>query len=191
MLNQFGPIAVQALKEPREAATTMLSMGVPRQALWPAFLLLVVLSVILMSVSNATSGPTGAAIFSPFALVGMSAIAGAASVFAVFRVGQLMGGTGSFEEALLLTVFLQGIIFVGQVIEVFLFFTLTPISSLFSIVLLVLTFWLNLNFIATLHGFSSLGRAFVVLLLASLAVAVVLGIAMQMAGVELVGLSNV
>jgi hypothetical protein len=191
MLQPFLPVAGQALREPREAATTLLSMGVPRSALWPAFGALVALSVILISVGGLAPSavPSATAIMSPFALATMSGIAGAASVFAVWKVGASMGGTGSLQETLLLTVFLQSIIFAGQLIELVLVFVMPPIAGLFSIGLVVLTFWLNINFIAALHGFPSLWKALGVLLLASLGVALVLIFAMSLFGVQVMGLA--
>ena len=99
----------------------------------------------------------------------------------------------NLDEALLLTVFLQAILFTGQLIELGLLILLPPIAGLFSVALIVVAFWLNINFIATLHGFSSLWRAFGVLVIATVAVALVLVFLMTLTGIgpEMVGAPNV
>lgn len=185
MLKTFVPVAAQALREPREAASTLMSMGVPAVALWPAFGALVCLSVILSFLSAGIEQVPDQASLSPLVLAFSSAVAGAASVFFVWKIGTAMGGTGKFEEALLLTVFLQGLIFAGQLVEFALYFFMPALSGLFSIAIIILTFWINLNFIAALHGFASLWKSFGVLLLASLGVAVILVFLMSLLGVQL------
>jgi hypothetical protein len=184
MLNTFFPIALQALREPREAASTLMSMGVPVVALWPTFGALVCLSVILSFLSGGLEQTAGQAALGPLVLAITSAVAGAASVFLVWKVGAAMGGKGRFEEALLLTVFLQGLIFAGQLVEFLLFLFVPPLSGLFSLAIILLTFWINLNFIAALHGFASLWKSFGVLLFASLGVALILIFLMSLLGVQ-------
>ena len=186
MLNIFFPVVAQALREPREAASTLMAMGVPHAALWPAFGALVALSVILSFVTGGVDQSANEAALGPLMLAISSAVAGAASVFLVWKIGVAMDGKGSFEETLLLTVFLQGVIFAGQLVEFVLFLFMPPLSGVFSIALIVLTFWINLNFIAALHGFPSLWRAFGVLLFASLGVALILIFLMSLAGVQFI-----
>ncbi|MEM9969980.1 MAG: YIP1 family protein [Pseudomonadota bacterium] len=187
MLQPFIPIARQALSDPREAATTLMSMGVPRDALWPAFGLFVVLSAFLGSASQLISpAPQGLAM-SPVLFAIVSGLAGAVSVFAIWRIGRAMEGTGSFQETLLLMVFLQGILFAGQLLELFLLLALPPLSGFFSIALVVFAFWLNINFVAALHGFTSLWRAFGCLLLASAGVALALIFLLTLFGVQQTG----
>ena len=156
MLNTFIPIAAQAVREPREAASTLMSMGVPTAALWPAFGALVCLSVILSYLSGGLEPAAGQVSVGPLVLAVTSAVAGAASVFLVWKVGAAMDGTGRFEEALLLTVFLQGIIFAGQLIEFVLYLFVPTLSGIFSIAIILLTFWINLNFIAAVEYFCNL-----------------------------------
>ncbi len=186
MWQPFLPVARQAINEPREAASTLMSMGVPREALWPAFFLFVVLSALLGSATEMLRPTVQGIPLTPFPFAFISGVAGAASVFAIWKVGQAMEGTGSFEETLLLMVFLQGILFIGQLIEFVLFIVAPPLSSLFSIALIVFAFWLNLNFIAALHGFTSLLRAFGCLIMASAGVALVLIVLLTVFGLPLV-----
>ncbi|MXQ07589.1 hypothetical protein GQ651_06995 [Alphaproteobacteria bacterium GH1-50] len=184
MLQLFVPLARQALTEPREAASTLLSMGVPKAAYWPAFFALVALSVILNEVvALMTPGPAIGPQIAPLVMAALTALISAVSVWAIWKVGRAMGGTGSFDEALLLTIFLQAILFTGQLVEVGLMLILPPIAGLFSVALIILAFWLNVNFVAALHGFTSLWRAFGALILATLGVALVLIFLMTLTGI--------
>ncbi|MDD9921003.1 MAG: hypothetical protein OXQ92_01795 [Boseongicola sp.] len=186
MLAPFIPPARQAITQPREAAVTLMGMGVPREALWPSFALLVLLSAILTYLgSGAATGEQ--IVFTPFHFVLVSALAGAASVFAIWKIGGAMGGTGTFENTLLLMVFLQALLFTGQLIEFGIFLIAPPIASLFSIVLIVWAFFVNLNFVAALHGFSSLLRSLGCLLLASFGVALVVVSIMAFLGIQMPG----
>ena len=184
MLSAFISLGRQALTEPREAAATLLSMGVPREAHWTAFFLLVVLSVLLNEIVGMMSPaePLAFAI-TPIIMVMLTALISAVSIWAVWKVGQSMGGTGTFEETLLLTIFLQGILFAGKLVEFVLMLAMPVLAGLFSLALVIFAFWLNINFIATLHGFSSLWRAFGVLMLATLGVALVLVFLMTLTGI--------
>ena len=194
MLSVFLNLGRQALSEPREAAATLLSMGVPREAYWPAFFLLVVLSVLLNEVLSLISpAPPLAPTIPPIVMGLITAVISAVSIWAVWKVGQAMGGTGTFNETLLLTVFLQGILFAGQLVELVLLLAMPVLAGLFSLALVLFALWLNINFIATLHGFTSLWRAFGVLIMATLGVALALVFLMTLTGIGpgVVGAPNV
>ena len=183
-LQSLIPLARQAITQPREAATTLLSMGIPRDALWPAFFLMVILSILLLYVGGMlTPVPEDVTAPSPLLMALVTAVISIASVFAVWKVGQTMGGKGSFEETLLLTVFMQAILFAAQVFELFLTLAVPPIGMVFSLVLILVAVWINVNFISALHGFPSLMKSLGVLLLASLGVALVLVFMMTLAGI--------
>lgn len=189
MIYQFLQLARQALIDPREAAETVMALGAPKQALWPLFALMIVLSVILVHIGAQPGAVDGAIGFNPFEMAIVSTTTSIASVFAVWRIGVAFGGRGTFDEALLLTIFLQAILLLGQVIEVLLMTVFPPVGGLFSIALIVLALWLNLNFVAALHGYSSFARAFGVLLLASLVAGAVFFLTLPFLGQEIVGTS--
>ena len=194
MMHAFISLGRQALSEPREAAATLLSMGVPRAAHWPAFFLLVVLSVLLNEIVSLMSpAPPLAMVIPPAIMVMLTALISAISIWAVWKVGQAMGGTGTFDETLLLTIFLQAILFAGQLVEFVLMIAMPVLAGLFSLALVIFAMWLNINFIATLHGFASLWRAFGVLIMATLGVALVLIFLMTLTGIgpDVVGSPNV
>ena len=171
MWKPFLPVARQALNDPREAATTLMSMGVPRDALWPAFALFIVLSAILSTVMS----------------VVLSTVSSVALIFGVWKIGQAMEGTGTFEETLLVFVFLQGIILIGQAVVFVAYIVATPIAWMLMLGVGFYSFWLSVNFVAALHGFPSLWRALGCLLLAYGGVLLALVVVMTLLGVQMVG----
>lgn len=184
MLNLFLSLAREALIDPRGAARTVLGLGIPQAALWPAFALMVVLAV-LVSALDFQALPPGAEALSPFIYAAASGFIGAASVYAVWQVGRWLGGTGRFDEALLLTVFLQALLLAAEVAEFAVSLVMPPLGGFLSIALILLAFWLNVNFIATLHGFASLWRALGVLVISSLALAAALIVIFAVFGISL------
>lgn len=189
-LEALLPLARQAITQPREAADALLAMNVPKAALWPAFFLMVILSVLLMYVAQARdlAMAAGGMAPSPFVMVLATCAISIAYVAALWKVGQAMGGKGSFDDALLLTVFVQGILFAAQIVEFLLTLVVPPVGMVFSLVLIVAAVWINVNFVAALHGFPSLMKAFGVLLLASLGVAILMVFLLSLAGL---GMTNV
>ena len=75
-------------------------------------------------------------------------------------VGRMAGGTGNFPDALLLLVWVQVILLLLQVAQIVLQLVLPPAAELLGLMGLVLMLWLVTNFVAELHGFSSLGAVF-------------------------------
>jgi hypothetical protein len=86
-------------------------------------------------------------------------------IHAVTTIGRFFGGTGSFEESALLVIWLQFIFICVQVIQIAAILLLPPLAGMITILAVGLFFWLLVNFIAVLHGFTSLGLVFVVTLL--------------------------
>lgn len=182
MAQSLIPIARQTFAQPREAAGNLLSLGIPRTALWPAFWIVVIATTLLVTAGSVLSEEMELSDFSVLPTFLITAALSGGSILAIHRVGRAMGGTGAFEETLLLMVFLQGVILVVQIAELVLILLIPGMGGVFTLVLAVFAFWVNLNFIDALHGFGSLMRSFLVLLLSSLAVAVVLGVALGTAG---------
>jgi hypothetical protein len=149
--------------DPRKGASTVLSFAPPRQALWLMFLLVAVSSIILVEIValivGATSEGAGMA-NSPIALGLAQTGLMLAMVYTAYFVGKFFGGTGAFEESLLLMIWLQFILLCVQVVQIAAILLMPPLVGLITLASLALFFWLAVNFIAELHGFTSLGRIF-------------------------------
>ena len=185
-LNGLIAMAWRTVKNPREGATELLSLGIPREALWPALVLVVVLSILLaqmtsllvtggMGMAGMPVGPAATGFIQLLLLVVM--------VFSIFWIGRSMGGTGSFEETILLVAWLQFVMVCLQVVQAVALLILPPVAGLIGIAGLVLFLWLLTNFVAVLHGFSSLIQVFLMILVSAFGIAFGLSIILTLIGV--------
>lgn len=175
-------IARQAYREPREAADRLLSLGVPRAAIWPAFCAVVVVSVVLGGLSDMIVQPEEAAAISYFMLVAVLGAVFLSFAYSVWKVGVSLEGKGSFEESLLLGAFFQAILLPAQVLQIVLIAVLPGLAQIYSVALLIYGIWINVNFVGALHGFASFGKALGVLVISSFAAAIVLVLAIVVIG---------
>ena len=164
---------IRALRAPRAAAADVLQLGVPREALVPGLFAVVAISVILNSISEALA-PSPFIVISPFQMVVLLTVMLVAFSFAVARSGKVLGGVGTFQDSLLLMIFLQAIFLPAVALQILLFILLPALAGLFILVVMIFLTWVHLNFIAALHGFPTLGRAVGVLLMAAVLTFVVL-----------------
>jgi hypothetical protein len=185
-LNSLLAMVWRTVRNPREGATELLSLGVPREALWPALALVVVLSILFAQVTSllmtGQAGMGGMPI-GPAATGFVQLLLLVVMVFAIFWIGRAMGGSGSFEEAILLVAWLQFIMVCLQVVQAAALLILPPVAGLIGVAGLVLFLWLLTNFIAVLHGFSSLVQVFIMILVAAFGIAFGLSIILTLIGV--------
>ncbi len=183
LLDALYAQGARAFREPRAAAADVIALGVPREALAPALFLIVALSAIVNAPAEFIS-PSPMNGISHFQMTVFLLVLFGTFAAAIYKIGQAMGGVGTWQDSLLLAVFFQAIFLPAQVLQVVLMASIPVLSGLFALFLFVFGIWVNVNFIAALHGFSTLGRAFGVLILASIAVAVVMMVAAPMIGIS-------
>ena len=165
LLDSLIAQGVRALREPRAAAADVLTLGYPRSALAPALFLVVAISVILNTISEFLA-PSPFVTITPFQMTVLLTIMLVVFSFAVAKAGSWLGGVGGFHDSLLLMIFLQAIFLPAVAAQIVLFVLAPPLAGIFILVVMVFLTWVHVNFIAALHGFTTLGRAFGVLLLA-------------------------
>jgi hypothetical protein len=161
---------VRTLREPRAAAADVLQLGVPREALAPALLLVAVLAV-LLDYGLGMAVPDVSLAGSPFRMLFIYVAVTVAFSVTVTIVGRWFGGGGTFEDALLLTVFLQALLIPASALQIGLALVSPGLALIFILLVAVFLFWVQVNFVAALHGFPSLARAFVVTLIVSFVIA--------------------
>jgi len=186
-LNGLLAMVWRTVRNPREGATEVLSLGIPREALWPALALVVVLSILFAQVTSLlVTGEAGMAGMpvGPAATGFIQLLLLVVMVFAIFWIGRTMGGSGSFEETILLVAWLQFIMVCLQVVQAVALLILPPVAGLIGVVGLVLFLWLLTNFIAVLHGFSSLIQVFIMILVAAFGIAFGLSIILTIIGIS-------
>lgn len=189
-LNSILQMVWRTVLNPREGAEEVLALGVPRQALWTLLFLVVVLSIMLGQISNLlmtqmSDTPLTGLLANPVATGLIQLALLVVAVYAIYAVGRAFGGTGSFNEALLLVSWLQFIMVCIQVVQTAFMVILPPFAALVGVAGLFLFLWLLTNFVAVIHGFHSLGQVFVMILVSTFVLAFFLSLILTITGVVL------
>lgn len=174
------------IRSPGEAAALLVGLNLSRTVLWQALALVTVLSVLIVAFSpgpmpeaGPIAGP-GPVLLTPFAYVAVLGASLVMLVFALYFTGTALGGTGTFPATLTLVVWLEVLATAVRLIQTAVMLVSPVLGGLVSLVGLGLLFWTLVNFVNVLHGFGSLGKALMTLLLAvvgiSLGVAVILSL---------------
>lgn len=171
-----------SLTRPREAAQKILGLGVPDDARWLGFVIVVVLSVLLGQLSILLMGEGGfaggllfMAMFQTSILLGM--------VVAIQGVGRALGGTGGFPDTLLLVAWLNFVMLALQLVQIIVLVVIPPLFGLITIVSLVFFMWMLTNFIMALHGFVSPLKVLVGIIFTVFGMAMVLAILLGILGI--------
>lgn len=187
---ELWPLVVLSVRDPARAAQLLMAMALPRQALWLGLGLAAVLNTLLFSVSNLAfpgPGPLPGLFEGPvtyLVLVGGGLLA---TVVAVHRVGLLMGGRGSFDQVLVLMVWMQALRVLVQAAALLLMLSIPLLSAILVMGASLYGVFIFLHFINQAHGLGSLGRAAMVLVGSVLAIAVVLALLLTLIGGPMVG----
>ena len=182
-------MAKATLTYPREGARHIMGMALPRGILMQFYLLELVFSamssIIFLSLAPM---PDGMAIPAETAVIytAFEGMVGLIIAFGAFRIGQAFGGYGSFEQAFALVIWAQFILLCFSVLQLVALFVLPPLTDVISIAALALFFWLMVNFVAELHGFTSLGLVFAGIIVSLLGLAILLSILFSAMGLSLV-----
>lgn len=182
-------IAREAYANPREAAVRLLSLGVPMNATWLGFVVVILVSVVVGGLGDMVAPPELGFSISYFMMTMLLAIIFLSFATGVWKAGQAFGGKGSFEESLLIGVFFQAVLLPFQILQLLLVIALPGLAGIYAIGLLIYGIWINAMFVDALHGFASFGRSLLVLFLGSLVAAVALMITIALFGRTLAGIA--
>ncbi|QCO56917.1 YIP1 family protein (plasmid) [Pseudorhodobacter turbinis] len=160
----------ETLSAPRAAAAAVLSFGFSPMVGWMALMLMAIGSTLLTHISFAMMPIEaqefwGAAMGSPMRTAVLQWVILLISVHAIHRIGQWRRGKGRLEGAVILVAWLQFILLCVQVVQLVAQAFVPALADLLGILGLVLFMWLLTNFVAQLHGFSSLALTFVGIIL--------------------------
>ncbi|MEM7318960.1 MAG: YIP1 family protein [Pseudomonadota bacterium] len=185
-------LAVMTVFDPAAAARRLLDLQLDRDVLWQLLALVVVLDTLLFGISNqglAMPNPYSAIFESPAGYGVLVGIILVVSVFAIFRVGRMMGGRGSFFEVMTVMIWLQYMSLAAQIILLALALTVPVLFSLFSLAATLIGFLILLHFVKTAHKLDGLLHAAGVVLASVFAVSASLLILLSLAGGQLTGAS--
>jgi hypothetical protein len=157
----FFSLLVQSLRHPREGANTLLSIGFPREALWP-FAMLVVVVGSLISGFGQLASPTqieGMTIPTPWIITLMQFGLLTVTIFVVYWMGQALDGEGSFNETVLLIAWLQAMSIAGQLGVLVIGSLLPSLAVMLFLAFGVYMIFATITFIDVLHRLNSMGKA--------------------------------
>jgi hypothetical protein len=166
MQADWARLLTATLRTPRSVARSLIAWDVPREVGATALSLMAVLSAILstlaLRMAPLDGDPALIALFSsPIRVVIIQALVLWLTVFLMYGVGRLFGGTGQFRDTILLVSWAEAVLLLAQALQIVLLLVAPPLSDIVGLATVGLLFWLMSSFAAELHGFRS---TFVVLL---------------------------
>jgi len=160
------------LREPGEAAGQLISLNLSRMALWQALALVTALSVIVTALvpeaamQTITTGDPEPVVMTPLVYAAIMGSLLVILVFALYYTGLSLGGTGTFAATLVLVVRLEVLATAVHSVLSLALIVSPVISAILSLGALAVLLRTLVSFIDVLHGFQSLGKALMTLVLA-------------------------
>ncbi|MCE5972310.1 YIP1 family protein [Sinirhodobacter sp. WL0062] len=153
-------MVVRTFREPRVVARELIALNLPPRARLLALAIVIVVSAALGSFAEILFAfVTDQDMGEPASPVPMAIAQGALILYgatAMTVLGRNFGGRGRFYDALLLLTWMEFVLIVAQVVQVLVmvFFPITSVIAMMA--MMVLLFWLLVQFTAALHGFENL-----------------------------------
>lgn len=185
-------LVATTVTNPAEAARQLLSLNLARETLWLALALAIVLNATLHVLSNIlvpVNDPDLQILTN--SLVAYVALAGGGlllSIAAFFYVGRKMGGAGSFEDVMILMVWMQYLRVLVQVLSLIFMLAIPGLFGILALAAALLWLYIIVHFIDQAHRFGSPLKAFGVLILSALAIAVVVTVLLSLVGGPILGI---
>jgi hypothetical protein len=179
-----------SVADPERGAAAVIALDPPIGARWMLLALVVALGTVMAYLLPLLSG-LGEAQMMPVSGAILQGAMNLAAVVLVSGVGRMFGGTGRFEDALLLVGWLQIIMLGMQALQLVVMLVLPPLAGLVMVASIVLFFWLLSGFICALHGFSSRLGVLLATLGTLFVAAFVFSMILLMLGFEMPGMGDV
>jgi hypothetical protein len=183
----------RTLTDPRAAAHELIHARIPREALWPLLVLVVLASTLLSGGLNMLSpaeGPMAGLLSRPFISALMTFAGLAIMIFGLHWTGRMLGGDGELPEMLLVISWLQFMLFLGQIAILLVALMLPPLGALLFLAYLGFSVWMAVAFVDAVHHFDNYIKSFGVILVALVAIGIGLSILLTLVGVGTTGVSG-
>ncbi len=172
------------IANPAFVARQIVAMPFSRAVLWQALLLVTALGVLVVALTQGAPaelplGETPVAV-TPLTyglILGGSLVT---LVFALHYTGAMMGGSGDFAAALALVIWLEVVAMAVRLVQAAILFVSPALGGAVSLAGFMVLLWCLANFVDVLHGFQSVGKAVLTLLLAVLGMSLGLGLMLGM-----------
>lgn len=177
------------LRAPARAAERLLMLRLPRGIVIEVLVLVTALSALVAGVLPGQVPESGGGAAGPMITLApliYAALLGASLMLmglGLQIVGKALGGSGSLDGALTLVVWMEVLALTLRVVQMAAGLIAPPVGVMVSIVGLIVLLWTLLNFINVLHGFRSIGRSFLALLLAVAGISLGLAVILNLIGI--------
>jgi len=192
MIMQLQPLLAMTLTAPAQAARIILSIRWPKQALWTGLMLVIALNALIYSLHELLFPLPSDVLyphFSPLSYFAVMLTLQVVFIYALFATGRWLGGQGNVDDLLALVVWLQLLQVAWQMALTLLFLVAPIMAGLLNLAASLFGFYIFVHFINQAHQLGSIWRAFGVLLMAIIAIALALSFFLGLAGPSLLGLS--
>ncbi|MFV0303667.1 MAG: Yip1 family protein [Paracoccus sp. (in: a-proteobacteria)] len=160
------------LRSPLAAGREVLAADLPMPVRWASAVLVVSLAAILAWITAAMLPQAPEGTPAPFAwigrqpllLAGFQLVALTITAGLMSGIGRLFGGEGRFEDALILTVWLEAILLLVQALQIVLMLFSSDLAAMLGLVAAGMFFYLTVQFTKLLHGFRSGWKVLLVML---------------------------
>lgn len=192
MLTMIYTLALRTIREPREVARELIAMEIDRTVLWSALGLAVILNTIIYQITLILSPPQVSLPLLFSAPLVFAVLIGAGlvmSIYALTYAGRFLGGKAALTAIMTLLVWLQFLRFALQLATFILLPIMPGLGGLLVLAATLYGMWILLQFIDVAHEFDSLATTFGALVLSGLAIMVGLAIALNLVGIQNLGLT--
>ncbi|MEC9198023.1 MAG: YIP1 family protein [Pseudomonadota bacterium] len=183
-------MVLRTLQDPLAMGQELIALRLSRATVWMAMTLVCVLSVLMFFVSEAvipTAGGVMAPLITPMSMAVMVVGNLVMMIFAVFWTGRALEGNGRLEDIVLLMSWVQFMLLVAQVPQTVLALFSATLSSLLALGAVLYALWLIVKFTQAAHGFDSVGKAVLTVVLAIVGIMVGLAIVLSLIGASVIG----
>lgn len=189
-LSVLLPLVRETLKSPRATAEKLIAFNFPGSVLWLMLVTIATVSVLLAQLVALVLLPAGETVDAVFlmnplmmAFVQWGVLV--LTVYAVYHIGRIMGGTASFAAVLTLTCWLQFIMICVQVLQTVALLILPGLAEIITLAGVFLFMWLFTVFVATAHGFKNMIAVFGMIIASTLVIVFVLTFVFAVLGISL------
>jgi hypothetical protein len=183
----FTALLQATFREPRITFRKVAALNLPAVALWQALTLTVVVSVILTSVAIAvdpTDLPIGLEFMSePLVNAVLQALFLAFFTFILNALLRMAGGTNRMNDVVLAVAWVQAVLCLLSLAQLVVLLVSPLLAALVGLASFVIFLWLMIAFITEASGFSSSGRAVLVIAAALIISGLIAGILLLATGI--------
>ncbi|MGD9865347.1 MAG: Yip1 family protein [Pseudodonghicola sp.] len=171
----WGQLILLTLTNPAEAARQLIALRLSRDVLWTGLLLAAVLNTLIFSLSELLmAAPVPGVLGAPLVYFVMVAGGLALTIVSLYWAGRILGGSGRFEDLLVVILWLQVLRVMVQLATLLLSLLVPPLAMLAVFAAMLLGLYIMVHFVDQAHRLGSVARAAGVLALSVLLMAVAL-----------------